>query len=240
MAWAWTWSSTSCADCARPGWNPHQAEGLALTDRPEPHATEPPAAIRTRARPRRGVARSLTVEAGAADGRAQRDRHAGRCRSEPGSAEHTTADRWRRRPAGKPVVADSGGVRLRGEPNPDLGRTYFDRVARIGVQVAEALEYAYRQGVLHRDIKPSNLLLDVRGNVWVADFGLATTNDADNLTQSGQVLGTFRYMAPERFRGNCDVRADVYSLGLTLVRAPGAQSRIRRNGSLRADRTDSA
>jgi tetratricopeptide (TPR) repeat protein len=69
---------------------------------------------------------------------------------------------------------------------------------------------------LHRDIKPSNLQLDVRGNVWVADFGLARTTDADDLTQSGQVLGTFRYMDPERFRGQCDVRADVYSLGLTL------------------------
>ena len=113
-------------------------------------------------------------------------------------------------------------------------------MARIGVQVAEALEYAYRQGVLHRDIKPSNLLLDVQGNVWVADFGLATTTDADNLTQSGQVLGTFRYMAPERFRGDCDVRADVYSLGLTSVRAPGTQGRLRRNRSFRADRTDSA
>ena len=70
---------------------------------------------------------------------------------------------------------------------------------RIGVQAAEALEYAFRQGVLHRDIKPSNLLLDVHGNVWVADFGLATTTEADDLTQSGQILGTFRYMAPERF-----------------------------------------
>ena len=121
-----------------------------------------------------------------------------------------------------PIVrrADLSSLILAGSPvgatQTDLGRSYFDRVARIGVQVAEALEYAYRQGVLHRDIKPSNLLLDVHGNVWVADFGLATTNDADNLTQTGQVLGTFRYMAPERFRGNCDVRADVYSLGLTL------------------------
>ena len=89
-------------------------------------------------------------------------------------------------------------------------------MARIGVQAAEALECANRQGVLHRDIKPSNLLLDVRGNVWVADFGMARTTDADDLTQSGQVVGTFRYMAPERFRGQCGVRADVYSLGLTL------------------------
>jgi WD40 repeat protein len=89
-------------------------------------------------------------------------------------------------------------------------------VARIGIQVAEALEYANRQGILHRDIKPSNLLLDNHGNVWVADFGLAKTSDADDLTHTGDILGTIRYMAPERFAGHCDARSDVYSLGLTL------------------------
>ena len=82
--------------------------------------------------------------------------------------------------------------------------------------MAEALDYANRQGILHRDIKPSNLLLDGRGNVWVADFGLAKTSDADDLTHAGDILGTIRYMAPERFQGRCDVRSDVYSLGLTL------------------------
>ena len=85
-----------------------------------------------------------------------------------------------------------------------LGRITSIAWPASALQAAEGLEYAYRQGVLHRDIKPSNLLLDVQGNIWVADFGLATMTDADDLTQSGQVLGTFRYMAPERFRG--DVR----------------------------------
>jgi serine/threonine protein kinase len=85
--------------------------------------------------------------------------------------------------------------------------------------VAEALEYANRQGILHRDVKPSNLLLDNHGNVWIADFGLAKTSDADDLTHTGDILGTFRYMAPERFAGYCDARSDVYSLGLTLLRA---------------------
>jgi serine/threonine protein kinase len=98
----------------------------------------------------------------------------------------------------------------------DLKRPYFRAVARIGVQVAEALEYANRQGILHRDIKPSNLLLDIRGNTWVADFGLAKTLGADDLTATGDIVGTVRYMAPERFRGQCDARADVYSLGLSL------------------------
>ena len=94
--------------------------------------------------------------------------------------------------------------------------TYWQSVARIGVQVADALEYAHRQGVLHRDIKPSNLLLDMGGTVWVTDFGLAKADDQPNLTQTGDILGTLRYMPPEAFDGKTDARSDVYALGLTL------------------------
>ena len=72
------------------------------------------------------------------------------------------------------------------------------------------------RGVLHRDVKPSNLLLDVRGTLWVTDFGLAKLSDSEDLTHTGDILGTLRYMAPERFRGQSDVRSDVYGLGLTL------------------------
>ena len=68
---------------------------------------------------------------------------------------------------------------------------------------------------MHRDIKPSNLLLDAAGVVWITDFGLAKTED-EGLTNPGDILGTLRYMAPERFRGEGDGRADVYALGLTL------------------------
>jgi serine/threonine protein kinase len=93
---------------------------------------------------------------------------------------------------------------------------FYRGVARIGLQVAEALAYAHGQGVLHRDIKPSNLLLDSAGNVWVADFGLAKTTDGDDLTHTGGLVGTLRYMAAERFEGRCDARSDIYSLGLTL------------------------
>ncbi|HEY7308480.1 MAG TPA: protein kinase [Gemmataceae bacterium] len=95
-------------------------------------------------------------------------------------------------------------------------RRYWRSVARIGVQVAEALEHAHSQGILHRDIKPSNLLMDTKGTVWVTDFGLAKTGEEDALTDTGDVVGTVRYMAPERFRTAGDVRSDVYSLGLTL------------------------
>src|SRR5207302_7070398 len=94
--------------------------------------------------------------------------------------------------------------------------TYWQSVAKIGVQVADALEYAHRQGILHRDIKPSNLLLDTTGTVWVTDFGLAKADDQQDLTHTGDVLGTLRYMPPEAFDGKADARGDVYALGLTL------------------------
>jgi serine/threonine protein kinase/WD40 repeat protein len=92
---------------------------------------------------------------------------------------------------------------------------YFRSVAHIGEQVAQALAYAHERGVIHRDVKPSNLLLDAAGVVWVSDFGLAKTQES-NLTESGEILGTLRYLAPERFQARCDVRSDVYALGLTL------------------------
>jgi WD40 repeat protein/serine/threonine protein kinase len=95
-------------------------------------------------------------------------------------------------------------------------RAYWQSVARLGVQAAEALEHAHQQGVLHRDVKPSNLLLDTRGNVWVTDFGLAKMEELPNLTITGDILGTLRYMPPEAFDGRADQRGDVYSLGLTL------------------------
>ena len=86
----------------------------------------------------------------------------------------------------------------------------------MGAQVADALDYAHRQGVVHRDIKPSNLLLDARGIVWVTDFGLAKLVEGDDLSRSQDMVGTLRFMAPERFRGITNPLGDVYSLGATL------------------------
>jgi serine/threonine protein kinase len=94
--------------------------------------------------------------------------------------------------------------------------TYYRNLARIGLQVADALAHAHAQGVIHRDIKPSNLLLDTQGTVWITDFGLAMAEGSADLTASGDVVRTLRYLAPERFRGQTDARSDVYSLGLVL------------------------
>jgi eukaryotic-like serine/threonine-protein kinase len=115
------------------------------------------------------------------------------------------------------ISISSSSISLPGQSSKS-GRkpTYFQSVAQIGIQVANALDYAHKQGILHRDIKPSNLLLDMRGTVWVTDFGLAKTEGQQDLTLTGDLLGTMRYMPPEAFDGKSSVQSDVYSLGLTL------------------------
>jgi hypothetical protein len=96
---------------------------------------------------------------------------------------------------------------------------YFRSAARLIVQAAEALEHAHQFGIVHRDIKPANLLVDSHGRLWITDFGLAQFHADAGLTQTGDILGTLRYMSPEQASGQrviLDHRTDVYSLGATL------------------------
>jgi len=94
------------------------------------------------------------------------------------------------------------------------------RALEIARDVAAALGHAHAQGIVHRDIKPSNILIGADGDVKLADLGIARVMEvqSDSLTQTGVILGTPEYMAPEQFESprNADARSDIYSLGATL------------------------
>jgi serine/threonine protein kinase/tetratricopeptide (TPR) repeat protein len=147
-----------------------------------------------------------------------------------GEGLHTVAARWRRDRgkeadhAGSTVEfgkaethSNKPGGDTPGAPATDTPR-YGDWsfVAEVGLQAADALHYAHKQGVLHRDVKPANLILDPAGRVWVADFGLAKLVNLHGLTATGDILGTLQYLAPECLTGDSDSRSDVYGLGATL------------------------
>jgi tetratricopeptide (TPR) repeat protein len=113
-------------------------------------------------------------------------------------------------------VAQEAGL---GATSLSSGGPYFDTVARMVAGVADALDYAHRQGVIHRDVKPGNLLLSHDGRLSLNDFGLARMLEQPGMTMTGELVGTPLYMAPEQIavgRVPIDHRTDVYSLGATL------------------------
>jgi serine/threonine protein kinase len=88
-------------------------------------------------------------------------------------------------------------------------------VGKIGAQVADALGYSHEMGMLHRDIKPANLMLDDKGQVWITDFGLVKLSDEEQLTQTGAVLGTPQYLAPESLKGMPRAHMQKFSIELS-------------------------
>ena len=92
-----------------------------------------------------------------------------------------------------------------------------ERAVRIIEQVAKALHAAHQVGLVHRDVKPSNILVDDNDFAYLIDFGIARAAGETGLTSTGATIGTWSYMAPERFRAaTADARADIYALACVL------------------------
>ena len=97
-----------------------------------------------------------------------------------------------------------------------LTPTSWRSFAQIAIQTTQAMRHAHEAGILHNDIKPGNILVDGDGRVWITDFGLSQPREPDKKGPVERLMGTLRYMAPERLVGPHDVRSDIYSFGITL------------------------
>ncbi|MCS7469109.1 protein kinase [Stieleria sp. ICT_E10.1] len=138
-----------------------------------------------------------------------------------GSGAAEEADTLHHSPDGQPSEPSSRArsESTSGSESATDARQHFRSMANLGIQAAEAIEHAHQSGVIHRDIKPGNLLLDSEGKLWITDFGLARIEQDSELTMTGDLVGTLRYMSPEQAtskRSAVDHRCDVYSLGATL------------------------
>lgn len=102
-------------------------------------------------------------------------------------------------------------------PSERLARSHVELVARLVLDVADALAHAHAGGIVHRDVKPSNILVSAEGRALLCDFGLARGEESGDLTRTGDFVGTPHYVAPEQAVGAAiDARCDVYALGTTL------------------------
>src|SRR5262245_31325543 len=147
-------------------------------------------------------------------------------RQPPGTESHAAADdrgadapRSPELESTGPYVGESSSTHVLTSSSLTSGSQYFDTVARLIADVADALHHAHQNGVIHRDIKPSNLLLSSAGRLSINDFGLARMLEQPGMTMTGEFVGTPAYMSPEQVaagRIRLDHRTDIYSLGATL------------------------
>ncbi|MGH2348492.1 MAG: protein kinase domain-containing protein, partial [bacterium] len=110
--------------------------------------------------------------------------------------------------------------RVEGKTLRDTMPVPIDRLLEITRQILQALEFAHAQGIVHRDIKPENILITADGTAKLMDFGLARSEGRSRMTQTGMIVGTVAYLAPEQaLGGQVDARSDLYSLGAVLYEA---------------------
>lgn len=115
---------------------------------------------------------------------------------------------------GDTLKAYLNSLRVRGE------RLHLGEIVRIFTDVLDGLSYAHGEGIIHRDLKPANIMLSRQGQSVLTDFGIAQIVGGTQYTVAGALMGTLNYMAPEQgMDGQCDVRSDIYSLGIAYFEA---------------------